>query len=30
MAVSSVAAGIKGRPSPYLGRMLAPYTTPYP
>lgn len=29
MAVPSVAAGIKGRPSSYLGRMLPPYTKPH-
>jgi len=29
MAVPSVAAGIKGRPSSDLGRMLPPYTKPY-
>ncbi len=29
MAVPSVAAGIKGRPSSYLGRMLPPYIKPH-
>jgi signal transduction histidine kinase/CheY-like chemotaxis protein len=29
MAVPAVAAGIKGRPSSYLGRMLPPYTKPH-